>query len=91
MGQSHPPRSWLWSLDLVSTFQVEAVGLTCLTFHLEQILFLICKLNVAWSHMLPRSKCITPIAISEFLDGLERSIYYRSFSASVELNMLNKS
>lgn len=89
-GSDHHPRPWLWSLGLVSTFQAEAVG-SCLTLHLEQILFLICRLNVAWSHVLPSSKRITPVAISEFLDGLERSIYSRSFSAFVELNMLNKS
>lgn len=90
VGQNHHPRSWPWSLDLVSVFQMETVGLTCLTLQLEQILFLICKLNVARIHVLPRSQCITPVAISEFLDGLERSIYSKYLSDSVELNMLNK-
>lgn len=52
---------------------MEAVGLTCLTLQLEQILFLICKSKMAWSQVLPGSKCIVPVDISEFHDGLERS------------------
>lgn len=73
VGQSHHFRSWPGSLDLVFIFQTETVGLTCLTLQLEQCLFLICKLNRALNHVLPRPKCITPVAISEFLDGLEKS------------------
>lgn len=54
---------------------MEALGLMCLTLQLEKILFLICKSNMAWSHVLPGSKCITPVDISEFHDGLERSMW----------------
>lgn len=53
---------------------MEAVGLTCLILQLERILFLICKSNMARSHVLPGSKRITPVDISEFHDGLERSM-----------------
>lgn len=54
---------------------MEAVGLTRLTLQLEQILFLICELRMAWSQVLPRSKCIVPVCISEFHDGLDRSMW----------------
>lgn len=54
---------------------MEAVGLTCLTLQLEQILFLIRKLHMAWSHVPPGSKCITPVDISELHDELERTMW----------------
>lgn len=66
-------------------FQMQAVSLTCFTLQLEQILFLICKSNVAWSHVLSGSKCITPVDISEFHDGLERS--YVAFIPNIHLTL----
>lgn len=53
---------------------MKAVGVTCLTLQVEQILFLICKSNMAWSHVLPRFKCKALVDISEFHDELGRSI-----------------